>query len=215
MRLKNPWQKNLVLHLIKEKLENEFHESPEDIINYILDSFNDHQFLEITRKSSLKTALYRHSGNLMIVKGLEYEIYEIFGHYDYHVDDYEFDFANKTLWFLMYVSADEKRIDLNEIHFQLNECSSVQVSVKKFIDRISSWEKLDKAIDNAKEELTNHFLDSEHTRIEFMDIMDDKDDSIEMEIMIGDFKIRYLLKLYECDRVVTEIEYSFRKALES
>jgi len=198
-----------------KKLEDEFHESPEDIINYMLDSFNEYQFLEIARKSSLKTALYRHSGNLMIVKGLEYEIYEIFGEYDYHIDDCGFDFVNKTFWFLMYVSGDEKKIDLDEMHFQLNEGSSVQVSVKKSIEGISNWEKLDKAIDNAKVELSNHFTDNENTRIEFMDIMDDEDDYIEMEITIGDTDIGYLPKLDECDRVMTEIEHSFRKALES
>jgi len=197
-----------------KKLEDEFHESPEDIINYMLDSFNEHQFLEIARKSSLKTALYRHSHNLMTVKGLEYEIYEILGDYDYHIEDCSFDFNNKAFWFVLAVSEDEKKIDLDEIHFQLNEDGSVQISVKKFIEGTFCWDKLDDAIVVAKEEMTNHFLDNEYVSINFDDVLNDEDDYIGMEIMIGDNDIKFVPKLDECDRVMTEIEHHFRKALE-
>ncbi len=197
-----------------KKLAEEFHESEDDIVNYMLDSFNENQFKEIARKSSLKTALYRHSHNLMTIRGLEYEIYAILGEYDYHIEDSGFDFKNKTFWFLMDVSEDEKKIDLDQVHFQINEGSSVQISVKKFINKISNWDKLDDAIDVAKEGLTNHFLDCDHVLLEFDERLDDEDDYIGMEINIGDFQIEYIPKLDECDKVMTEIEHKFRKALE-
>lgn len=112
----------------------------------------------------------------------------------------------------MYFSSDEKLIDLDSVHFQLNEGSSALVTAQRTIDEISSWDKIEEAQSAVTEAVGDYFSDSRDLDIEFHEI---DENSIAIEITIEDEDVVYLPKLKEINKAMDEIEYKFRKVLSS
>jgi len=67
----------------------------------------------------------------------EEEIYSILGKYDYHLEDGGIDFENRSCWFRMYFTGDEKKIDLDSVHFQINDGGGALVTVERTLEDIA------------------------------------------------------------------------------
>lgn len=196
-----------------KELAKEFNLSPAKFLNNIVDGLSfPPGFKDEARKSSLKTAVHRALWGSYYARKLEEEVYAILGKHDYHIDDGEIDLEKRTCWFNMYFSSDEKLIDLDSIHFQLNEGSSALVAAQRTIDEISSWDKIEEAQSAVTEAAGDHFSDSRDLDIEFHEI---DENSIAIEITIEDEDVVYLPKLKEINKAMDEIEYKFRKVLSS
>jgi len=154
-----------------KKLADEFGQEPEDFINNVVSGLSlPPGFKNESIKSSFATALHRALWGSYNSAKLEESIYEILGRYDYHIDDGEIDFETQTCWFHMYFTDNEKKLDLDEVHFQLNEGSSAQVSVTKTIEGISEWKNIESAQAIASEDLWQYLNDPRNIELEFHDV---------------------------------------------
>jgi len=207
---------NKKLEKLTEKIEELSEEFNQDPKSFVIDLFEclsfPPGFKEEARKSSFKTALSRALHGSLFARKLEEEVYAILGKHDYHIDDGEIDLENRTCWFRMYFSDDEKKIDLTSLHFELEEGSSAIILLERILEDFSNWENFEAAQAAAKEETQNHFDDPRELELEFSEGYDDN--SVDMMLTIEDEEVSYLPKLTEINKAMDEMEYKFRKALE-
>ncbi len=197
------------------ELSGEFGQKPEDFLNAVVDGLSfPPGFKNESIKSSFSTALHRALWGSYNSAKLEEAIYEILGRYDYHIDDGEIDFETRTCWFHMYFTDNEKKLDLDEVHFQLNEGSSALVSATKTLEGISDWKNLESAQGAASEDMFQYLDDPLEIQLEFQDVYEhDGKEYLPMVLTVEEEEVSYLPKLDAVDNVLHEIEHKFRKAL--
>ena len=196
-----------------KELAKEFHRTPTSFINDIIEGFAyPPGFKEEVRKNSFRFAFARALWRSYYGQKLEEEIYEVLGKYDYHIEDGEIDLQKRTCWFSLAFSADEKHVDLDSVHVQLDEGSAALVTVTRTIDQVSlDGKKLKAAEKVAWEELSGEFSDAPNVEFEFWDPMSDNE--ITMELRVDEEHFSYLPKLKELNEVMDKIEYTVRKIL--
>ena len=198
-----------------KELADEFGEKPEDFLNNVVEGLSfPPGFKNESIKSSFSTALHRALWGSYNSAKLEEAIYEILGKYDYHIDDGDIDFETRTCWFHMYFTENEKKLDLDEVHFQLNDGSSALVLVTKTLEGISDWKNLESAQAAASEDMFQYLDDPREIELEFGDMYDhDGKEYLTITLTVEDEDVSYLPKLDELDNTLHEIEHKFRKAL--
>jgi hypothetical protein len=141
---------------------------------------------------------------------LEEEVYSILGKYDYHIEDGEIDLKERTFWFKMYFTTDEKKIDMDAVHIQF-DTGRVLVAVERTLDEVSNLDSLDEADQKVREELDGEFGNAEEVEFEFQDPLDEN--SVTMELTISNSDYHYLPDLKEINDVLDKLEYIIRKSL--
>ncbi|MDE1764946.1 MAG: hypothetical protein KGI27_01595 [Thaumarchaeota archaeon] len=185
--------------------------TPTTFINDVIEGFSyPPGFKEEAQKHSFKTVLHRALWSSYYGKMLEEEVYSILGKYDYHIEDGGIDLKERTFWFRMYLTTDEKKIDMDAVHIQFNTGSSL-VSVERTLEEVSNLDKLDDAEASVREELEGSFGDAEQVEFEFQEPLDEN--SITMELTISDADYHYLPDLKEINDVLDKLEYIVRKSL--
>lgn len=198
-----------------KELADEFGEKPEDFLNNVVKGLHFRpEFKNESIKSSFSTALHRALCGSYNTTKLEQSIYEILGRYDYHIDDWEIDFKTRTCWFHMYFTDNKKKLDLDEVHFQLNEGSGALVFVKKSIEVVSDWKNLESACAAASKDLSQYLDGPSESWLEFDEIYDHEGKKyLPMILTVKDGDISYIPKLDALDNALHKIEPKFRKAL--
>jgi len=187
--------------------------SPTIFLNTVIENFvAPPGFMNEAKKSSFGTALHRALWGSYYARMIEEEIYSILGKHDYHIEDGEINFKNRSCWFSMYFTADEKIIDLDSVHFQLNDGGGALVTVERTIDEIyyNDEDKLDDAESRALEILQSEF-DALHDNFHFHDPIEENE--LTMELRIDEENVSYLPKLKELNDVMNKIEYVVRDSL--
>ncbi len=194
-----------------KELAKEFHRTPATFINDIIDGFSyPPGFKEEAQKHSFKTVLHRALWSSYYGKMLEEEVYSILGKYDYHIEDGEIDLKERTFWFRMYLTTDEKKIDMDAVHIQFDTGRAL-VAVERTLEEIPNLDRLDEAEQKVREELDGEFGDAEEVDFEFHDPL--VENSVTMELTISDSDYHYLPDLKEINDVLDKLEYITRKNL--
>jgi len=194
-----------------KELAKEFHLAPAKFLNDVVDDLSfPPGFKEEARKYSFKTVLHRALWSSYYAKKLEEEVYSILGKYDYHIEDGEIDLKERTFWFRMYFTTDEKIMDMDAVHIQF-DAGRALVSVERTLDELSDLDRLNEAEQKANEELEGHFGDAEEVDFEFQEPFDGN--SVTMELTIADSDYHYLPDLKEINDVLDKLEYIIRKSL--
>lgn len=195
---------------IKE-LAKEFHRSPAAFLNDVVEGLSfPPGFKEEVRKYSFETVIHRALRSSFYAKKLEEEVYSILGKYDYHIEDGEIDLKERTFWFRMYFTTDEKIIDMDAVHIQFDTGRAL-VSVERILDELPTIDKLEEAEESVNDELEGHFGDVRAVEFEFHEPIDKN--SVTMELTIEDGDYRYLPNLKEINDVLDELEYIIRKTM--
>lgn len=194
-----------------KELAKEFHLTPSKFLNDVVESLSfPPGFKDEARKYAFKTVLHRALWSSYYAKMLEEEVYGILGKYDYHIEDGGIDLKERTFWFRMYFTTDEKIIDMDAVHIQFDTGRAL-VAVERTLEELPNLNMLDEAEGKANEELEEYFGDVEEVTFEFQEPVDEN--SVTMELTITDSDYHYLPDLKEINEVLDKIEYIIRKSL--
>lgn len=200
-----------------KELAKKYHQTPAALVNAFIEALPaaHRSFDEVAKKTSFRRALGMALWNSEIAYGILQTIEQQLGKHDYEsIEDFGFDPQERSFWFLIDISENEKVVDIDQIHVEVNPGSAI-LSVMRWVEGIyatdEEWDEIRAAL---PEYDLPYDLDDSHSD-EGGEILGKKyPDSITIDLTFRELEdFSEMPTLVEANEQLNEVERSIRQIL--
>lgn len=196
-----------------KELAKKYHMTPAGLVNAFVEALPaaHRTFDEVAKKTSFRRALGMALWNSEFAYGILSTIEQQLGKHNYEsIEDFGFNPRERSFWFLIDIGENEKVVDIDQIHVEVNPGSAV-LSVKRWVEGIYAT---DEEWDEIRAALPEYDLDDSYSDEGVELLGKTYPDSITIDLTFREMEeFEEMPALVEANEQLNEVERAIREFL--